>query len=90
MLTVGVLVAAALLLSLHWRVSAVAERQAEVEQTLKPKVRTMTTTYVDSTGVTRSVTTTRNANETIREWADRHADDVVAMMEQYPPAEPPE
>lgn len=45
----------------------------------------MTTTYVDNTGTTRTVQTTRNPDESIADWAARHAEDIVAMMEQYPP-----
>ena len=87
MLAGAVVFAAVISLSLHWRLSSVADRQAEVERIIKPDPETMTTTYVDNTGTTRTVTTTRNPGETIQSWADRHAQDIVEMMDQYPPAE---
>lgn len=38
-----------------------------------------------SGGVVRTVTTTRNENETVAAWQQRHFDAVKARMDQYPP-----
>jgi hypothetical protein len=38
-----------------------------------------------SSGITRTVTTTRNVNETVAQWQDRHFAAVKERMDQYPP-----
>ena len=86
LLTGAVIFSAVLLMSLHWRLSRVSDRVTDTERIVKPGPRTMTTTYVDDGGTTRTVTTTRISTETVDEWIERHGAAVKEKMEQYPPA----
>jgi hypothetical protein len=72
---------------LHVRLTHVAYRlDAAGAVTTPPEIRTVTTTYIDNIGETRTVTTSRNPGEGIQDWVSRHSDAVLAKMAEFPPA----
>ena len=83
----GLGLVAGLLLSLHWRADDLEGRVDAAEKRTRPEVGTMTTSYVDTTGQTRTVITSRKPGEDEAAFRQRHFDAVTAMQEQYPPQE---
>lgn len=62
-----------------------AEYRAERQKREEDDMQTHTATWVDATGITRTVSTVRNAGESDDDWAARHDASVQVALAKWPP-----